>query len=96
MTQENGSKRACIARLLETGYPASSCPDGRGCTGDLKAAKDNGVLFYPILAGHEKESWEAFEQQALEPLLRGEYGDGRAQEEAFWNNLRELEKHMML
>ena len=96
MTQENGSKRACIARLLETGYPASHVLMAGDAPGDLKAAKDNGVLFYPILAGHEKESWEAFEQQAMEPLLRGEYGDGRAQEEAFWNNLRELEKHMML
>jgi len=35
-------------------------PQGGTTLGDLRAAKDNGVLFYPILPGAEESSWERF------------------------------------
>ncbi len=41
--------------------------------GDLKAAKSNNVLFFPINPGHEEESWERFHNEALDKFFAGEY-----------------------
>ncbi|MFA8344367.1 MAG: HAD family hydrolase [Rhodothermaceae bacterium] len=41
--------------------------------GDMKAAKANGVLFYPINPGHEEKSWERFYNEALDKFFAGEY-----------------------
>ena len=41
--------------------------------GDLKAAKDNGILFYPIIPGQEEESWDRFNREALERFFSGTY-----------------------
>ncbi len=41
--------------------------------GDLKAAKSNNVLFFPINPGHEEESWERFHNEALDNFFAGEY-----------------------
>jgi phosphoglycolate phosphatase-like HAD superfamily hydrolase len=40
---------------------------------DLEAAEDNGVLFYPINPGKEKDSWERFYKEALGKFLGGTY-----------------------
>lgn len=31
--------------------------------GDMQAAKDTGVLFYPILSGQEEESWDIYNKE---------------------------------
>ena len=41
--------------------------------GDLKAAKSNNVLFFPVNPGHEEESWERFYSEALDKFFAGEY-----------------------
>jgi phosphoglycolate phosphatase-like HAD superfamily hydrolase len=41
--------------------------------GDLIAAKSNGVLFYPIVPGHEEASWEKFFNEAMAHFFNGEY-----------------------
>lgn len=41
--------------------------------GDLNAAKDNGVLFYPIIPGDEEASWELFSHAGLDRFLAGQY-----------------------
>ena len=41
--------------------------------GDMKAARANNALFYPINPGHEDESWERFYQRAFEKFVAGEY-----------------------
>lgn len=92
MTQEDGSKKDCIARMLEKGYDKNHVLMVGDAPGDLKAAKENGVLFYPILAGREEISWENLKHAALKPLLDGSYGDGTQQETEFWENLNQLEK----
>ncbi|MBU1101882.1 MAG: HAD family hydrolase [Bacteroidetes bacterium] len=47
--------------------------------GDLIAAKDNGVLFYPIIPGSEEKSWQRLYNEALEffrnEKYKGEYED---------------------
>lgn len=40
--------------------------------GDMQAAKDTGVLFYPILPGQE-ESWKVFSEEILPDFLAGRY-----------------------
>ena len=41
--------------------------------GDMKAARQNDALFYPINPGHEEESWQRFCEQAVTKFLAGEY-----------------------
>ena len=47
--------------------------------GDMKAAKANDVLFYPILPGREVESWKRFHDEAFDTFIKGQYaGDYEA------------------
>jgi DNA repair photolyase len=39
--------------------------------GDLDAAKNNGILFYPIIPGKEDKSWERFVNEGLEKFTKG-------------------------
>jgi phosphoglycolate phosphatase-like HAD superfamily hydrolase len=41
--------------------------------GDLKAARANSALFFPINPGHEEESWDRFLREAVHWFLSGEY-----------------------
>lgn len=41
--------------------------------GDLKAAKANQALFYPIVPGQEENSWEQFRNEALDRFFAGTY-----------------------
>jgi hypothetical protein len=57
--------------------------------GDMKAARANQALFYPINPGHEDESWHRFYEEALHKFLSLEYsGDYEA------NLVAEFEKFM--
>ncbi len=79
-SQREGSKAACIAKLLEKGYAKDHVLMCGDAPGDLDAAKQNGVLYYPILVNHENESWTKFRKEALDQFLNGEY-EGSYQEE---------------
>ena len=50
--------------------------------GDHKAAKANGVLFFPILPGREEDSWERLHGEALDRFFAGTYA-GEYEEELF-------------
>ncbi len=41
--------------------------------GDMKAARANNALFYPVNPGHEEESWQRFYEEAVHKFLAGEY-----------------------
>jgi phosphoglycolate phosphatase-like HAD superfamily hydrolase len=41
--------------------------------GDMKAARANEALFYPINPGHEEESWQRFYEEAMHKFLAEEY-----------------------
>jgi phosphoglycolate phosphatase-like HAD superfamily hydrolase len=41
--------------------------------GDLKAARANHALFYPINPGHEEASWRRFYEEAMHRFRAGEY-----------------------
>ncbi len=47
--------------------------------GDMKAARANDALFFPVKPGHEEESWELFHNEALDKFFAGAYaGDYEA------------------
>ena len=41
--------------------------------GDLKAARANGALFYPIVPGDETTSWKRFFEEAIDKFISGQY-----------------------
>lgn len=41
--------------------------------GDLQAAKDNRMLFFPIVPGREAESWSEFLHNGIDRFFRGEF-----------------------
>ena len=71
--QDSGSKAACIAQLKAKGYDPAHILMVGDAPGDQAAAAKNGVLFYPILARHEVDSWAEFTAKALPALLGGSY-----------------------
>lgn len=68
MSQNDGSKKACIGTLIDAGYHPDRILMVGDAPGDLKAAKENQVHFYPILAGKEEVCWCQFLETALKPL----------------------------
>lgn len=90
LAQDAGSKAYCIGELLKAGYEKDHVLMCGDAPGDLKAAEQNGVFYYPILVRREKESWDEFRESALGKLLEGSYGGAYQQEKinAFVENLR--------
>lgn len=79
LAQNAGSKEYCISQLIKKGYARDHVVMTGDAPGDLKAAGENQVYFYPILVGKEKESWKGYEE-AVNHLLHGTY-KGRYEEE---------------
>lgn len=75
LTQEMGSKAACIRRLMEQGYTPRQVLMVGDAPGDLEAARKNGVHFFPILVGREAESWLRLRKEGLERFRNGTYGE---------------------
>lgn len=90
LAQDAGSKAYCIGQLLKAGYDKEHVLMCGDAPGDLDAAKQNGVFYYPILVRHEKESWKEFRETAVEKLMGGTYGGDYQQSktEAFLDNLK--------
>ena len=71
--QEHGSKKEHIALAAKGKYADNQILMIGDAPGDMKAAKSNGVLFYPINPGHEEDSWERFYKEALDRFLNLEF-----------------------
>ena len=41
--------------------------------GDMKAAKANGALFFPVNPGHESTSWKRFVEEGADRFLKGTF-----------------------
>ncbi|MCF7707404.1 MAG: HAD family hydrolase [Verrucomicrobia bacterium] len=71
--QELGSKSDHLQMAVKDKYaPEKSLMIG-DAPGDFKAAKDNVILFYPIIPGDEEASWQRFFEEALDKFFAGEY-----------------------
>ena len=73
LSQDYGSKAHCISEMLKFGYAPDHVLMVGDAPGDMDAAKQNGVLYYPIRVRHEKESWQEFVVEGLGHLLDGTY-----------------------
>ena len=78
--QERGSKFAAIKEIKSQGFSPENILMIGDAPGDLEAAKNNDVYFYPILYGKEKESWSNLINGVLKEFLDNKYNDSKYQE----------------
>ena len=71
--QELGTKSEHIAYAAGGKYPKEKMLMVGDAPGDLKAARDNGALFFPVNPGHEEASWERFFNEGLDRFFSGTY-----------------------
>ncbi len=71
--QEMGTKGQHIEFAARGKYPSDKMLMIGDAPGDMRAARTNGALFYPVNPGHEEESWQRFYEEAMERFLGGTY-----------------------
>jgi len=71
--QEMGKKSAHIALATKGQYSPDHMLMIGDAPGDLRAARANDALFFPVNPGHEEESWQRFYEEAVHKFLAGEY-----------------------
>ncbi|GAB6689055.1 HAD family hydrolase [Streptococcus uberis] len=87
--QDRGKKEDVIASLILQGYAPEKIMMIGDSPGDLAAAQQNGVAFYPILVGDEANSWKRLANSVGKAFTEGNFTD-TDQEQAitqFWGNL---------
>lgn len=77
--QEMGSKTVHLQLAAAGKYSPDHILMIGDAPGDMKAAKANNALFYPINPGDEERSWRRFYEEAMERFFAGTYaGDYEA------------------
>jgi phosphoglycolate phosphatase-like HAD superfamily hydrolase len=71
--QEMGKKSEHIEFAAGGRYPSENVLMIGDAPGDLKAARANNALFYPINPGGEEQSWERFYREAMDRFFDGTY-----------------------
>ena len=71
--QERGKKSEHIALAAKGQYAPDHILMIGDAPGDLRAARANDALFFPVNPGHEEESWQRFYEEGLHKFLAGEY-----------------------
>ena len=71
--QEHGTKAEHIAFAAKNKYPDNKILMIGDATGDLDAAKSNGVLFYPVIPGKEDLSWERLLNEGFDRFITGKF-----------------------
>jgi len=71
--QEYGTKTEHIKYAAKGKYHDDKILMIGDAPGDRKAAKSNGVLFFPINPGKEDESWERFYNEGLDKFFKGSF-----------------------
>ena len=78
--QEMGKKAEHLGLAAKGKYPSEHILMVGDAPGDMKAARENDALFYPVNPGREVESWQRFHDEAMDRFLSGTYaGDYEAQ-----------------
>ena len=77
--QEHGTKSEHISMAAKGKYHDKRILMIGDAKGDLDAARNNGILFYPVIPGNEDKSWEKFISEGLDKFLNetfaGDYED---------------------
>lgn len=71
--QEQGKKAEHLHQVAVGNYEPTHILMVGDAPGDLKAARANDALFYPVNPGHEEESWQRFCEEGMHKFLAGEY-----------------------
>jgi phosphoglycolate phosphatase-like HAD superfamily hydrolase len=71
--QEHGTKTEHVALAAKGKYPDKKILLIGDAKGDVDAAKNNGILFYPIIPGKENESWERFLNEGMVKFVNGTF-----------------------
>jgi phosphoglycolate phosphatase-like HAD superfamily hydrolase len=71
--QELGTKTEHLKMVSEGKYPEGHVLMVGDAPGDLKAARDNEALFYPINPGKEEASWNRFLDETIDCFFDGDY-----------------------
>ena len=71
--QEMGKKALHLELAAAGTYPADRILMIGDAPGDMKAARANGALFFPINPGHEEASWRRFHDEAMQRFFDGTY-----------------------
>lgn len=74
--QEHGTKTDHIQYCAQNKYESDKILMVGDALGDLKAARENGVLFFPIVCGAEEASWQQFLEEGLDKFFAGTYRGG--------------------
>jgi phosphoglycolate phosphatase-like HAD superfamily hydrolase len=69
--QEHGTKTEHIALAAKGKYADNKILMIGDAKGDLDAAKNNEILFFPVIPGKEDQSWERFLNEGLANFTRG-------------------------
>ncbi|MGT2935339.1 HAD family hydrolase [Streptococcus castoreus] len=87
--QDRGKKEDVIARLIQEGYQKDHLMMIGDSPGDLAAAEQNQVAFFPILVGKEAGSWADLKNDVAHAFVSGDLSDLdlNSLKEAFWDNL---------
>lgn len=87
--QEHGTKSEHIAFAASGKYPDEKILMIGDAMGDLDAAKNNRILFFPVIPGKEGQSWERFLNEGLDKFISGKFR-GRYQESLFTEFIKAL------
>lgn len=89
--QDLGTKSQLIHKAMEGRYKPDHVLKIGDAPGDFKAARDNGVLFNPIVAGKERESWKNILEVSADKFRVGSFSGEYQQKliEDFFANLKE-------
>ena len=71
--QEMGKKALHLELAAAGKYPADRILMIGDAPGDMKAARANGALFFPVNPGHEEASWRRFYDEAMGHFFNGTY-----------------------
>jgi phosphoglycolate phosphatase-like HAD superfamily hydrolase len=71
--QEMGTKKQHLALAAGDKYPPGHVLMIGDAPGDMKAARANNFLFYPINPGAEDRSWERYQREAFQRFIEGSY-----------------------
>ena len=71
--QEMGTKAQHLEYATKARYEKDHVLMVGDAPGDMKAARANNALFYPINPGDEVESWKRFHNEAFDRFIKGRY-----------------------
>ncbi|MGD0077190.1 MAG: HAD family hydrolase [Sedimentisphaerales bacterium] len=71
--QEMGTKAQQLEYATKNRYDKDHVLMIGDAPGDLRAARVNNALFFPVMPGKETESWKRFHDEAFDRFIKGKY-----------------------